>query len=94
MPQMTQEQFKKRKALIEKLVVFPSTENTPAEFRFHGRVIRIITDERIKSKKLRNKIVIQEKAKAQLKEGEKCYFSLKKYVEQIKQIEGVMAMRE
>lgn len=52
MPSMTPAEFKKRKATIEKLVVFPGTETKPAEFRFHGRIIRIITEERIKSKKL------------------------------------------
>lgn len=52
MPHMTESEFKKRKATIEKLVVFPGTDSRPAEFRFHNKKINIITQERIKSKKL------------------------------------------
>ena len=52
MPSMTQNEYKKRKASIEKLMVFPGTEDRPAEFRFHGKRINIITAERIKSKKI------------------------------------------
>lgn len=52
MPAMSREQYKKRKEIIEKLVVFPSTETRPAEFRFHGKQIFIISNGRIKSKRM------------------------------------------
>lgn len=52
MARLTREQFKKRKEIIEKLVVFPSTDTTPAEFRFHGKQYLIITEGKIKTKKM------------------------------------------
>ena len=52
MPKMSRETYQKRKAMIERLVVFPSTETRPAEFRFHGKQIFIISNGKIKSKRM------------------------------------------